>query len=42
MKKGLFLYIMFVSFVFTQDYFQVEIENQSVSQLIIFQSSITV
>ena len=41
MKKLLFLYIMFVSFVFTQDYFQVEIENTGVSQLIIFQSSIT-
>ena len=41
MKKLLFLYITFVSFVFTQDYFQVEIENTGVSQLIIFQSSIT-
>ena len=41
MKKILFLYFTLVSFVFTQDYFQVEIENTGVSQLIIFQSSIT-
>ena len=41
MKKILFLYFTLVSFVFTQDYFQVEIENTGISQLIIFQSSIT-
>ena len=41
MKKILFLYIALASFLYTQEYFQVDIENTGVSQLIIFQTSIT-
>ena len=41
MKKLLFLYITFVSFVFTQDYYNVELNSTGVNQLIIFQSSIS-
>ncbi len=41
MKKLLFLYIVLSSFLYTQDYFQVEINNTGVSQLVIFQSAIT-
>ena len=41
MKKLLFLYIVLGSFLYTQDYFQVEINSTGVSQLVIFQSAIT-
>ena len=41
MKRLLFLYFALASLLYTQDFFQVDIENTGVSQLIIFQSSIS-
>ena len=41
MKKLLFLYITLTSFLYTQDYFVVDLNSTGESQLIIFQDSIT-